>query len=30
MIIGPYEHKTNNRFKKMDNFESFKNAKDVE
>ena len=30
MIIGPIEHKTNIRFKNMDDFESYKNATDTE
>ena len=30
MIIGPAEHKTNVRFKKMDDFESYINAIDVD
>ena len=30
MIIGPIEHKTNIRFKNMDDFESYINAMDVE
>ena len=28
MVIGPVEHKTNNRFKNMDDFESYMNAID--
>ena len=30
MIIGPIEHKTNIRFKNMDDFESYRNAIDVD
>ena len=30
MIIGPIEHKPNTRFKKMDDFESYINAKDIQ
>ena len=30
MIIGPFEHKTNIRFKNMDDFESFIDAIDIE
>ena len=30
MIIGPVEHKTNIRFKNMDDFERFINAKDID
>ena len=30
MIIGPVEHKTNIRFKKMDDFESYINALDFD
>ena len=30
MIIGPVEHKTNIRFKNMDDFESYKNATDID
>ena len=30
MIIGPFEHETNIRFKKIDVFESYKNAIDVD
>ena len=29
MIIGPFKQKTNNRFKNMDDFESYINAKDI-
>ena len=29
MVIGPIEHKTNIRFKNLDNFESYINAIDV-
>ena len=30
LVIGPNEHKTNIRFKKLDDFESYINAKDVD
>ena len=30
LIIGPIEHKTNIRYKKMDDFKSYINAKDVD
>ena len=30
MIIGTVEHKTNIRFEKMDDFESYINAKDID
>ena len=30
MVIGPTEHKTNNRFKNMDDFENYINAIDID
>ena len=30
MVIRPVEHKTNIRFRNLDNFESYINAKDVD